>query len=467
MTNKRILFVEGDSETVKSLSIKLKSEQYDLIVKSDALQGMRCYFEDKPDLIIANARLPGGGAFAIHKQIQERGDFTTPVIYLADAPDAAVRKEAEVMGAASFHTKPLDVEDLLLEIQRILTSPTEAARVVGDRRTMRVLIVDDEEEHCEIIQGCLHEKDSAPWEIVWAHTVAEARRELSASHFDCILLDHNLPDGHGCDVLGQEEDRLLTIPVIGLSTSQDPEVAIAEFRGGCIDFMPKRDAFKGKVLRQRITEALSKCNRRMIATVMEHRKLDMAWGESQDVMVRSARMDALMGIWNRGAFDDYHAAVHESAEKVGASYVIMMADVDNFKKYNDTYGHAAGDEVLKAVATAMKKAVRDDDFVDFVARYGGEEFVVLSEQAEPEMAFRMAERLKTSVWNLDIPHEHNEEYGRVTISIGVAFFVGGHSESPTHVLARADSALYDAKVQGGRNTCKLSQLPQAMEMTND
>jgi two-component system chemotaxis family response regulator WspR len=466
MTNKKILFVEGDAETVKLLSIRLKSEQYDFIVKTDALQGMRCYFEDKPDLIIANARVPGGGALAIHKQIQERGDFTTPVIYLADSPDAAIRKEAEVMGAASFHTKPLDLEDLLSEVQRILTSPTEAARVVADRRTMRVLIVDDEEEHCEIIQGCLQEKDSAPWEIVWAHTVADARRELRAGRFDCILLDHNLPDGHGCDVLEQEEDRLLTIPVIGLSTSQEPEIAVAEFRGGCIDFLPKRDAFKGKVLRRRIAEALSKCNRRMIATVMEHRQRDRAWGESEDVMERTARMDALMGIWNRGAFDDYHAAVHESARNAGSSYVIMLADVDNFKKYNDAYGHMAGDEVLKAVAKAIKNAVRDDDSVDFVARYGGEELVVLSEQVEPEVVFCMADRLKTSVWNLNILHERNEKYGRVTISVGVALLDVEHPESPVDILARADSALCEAKEQGGRNTCKLSQRPHAMEMTD-
>lgn len=463
MTGKKILLVEGDTETVKLLSIRLSGEQYELIVREDALQGTRCCLENKPDLIIANVRLPGGGASAIHKQIQARGDFTTPVIYLADSPDAAHRKEAEAMGAASFHTKPLDVENLLAEVQRMLASPAEAARVVGDKRTIRILIVDDEQEHCEIIQGCLQAKDSAPWEIVCVHTVADARRMLEADRFDCILLDHNLPDGHGCDVLEQESDRLLTTPVIGLSTSQDPEVAIAEFRGGCIDFLPKRDAFKGNVLRRRITEALSKCNRRMIATVMEHRNLDKAWGDSQDEMFKQARLDALMEIWNRGAFDDYHAAVHESVVKAGGSYVLIMADVDNFKKYNDAYGHLAGDDALKAVAGAMKKTLRDHDFL---ARYGGEELVVLCEKAEPRMAPRIAKRLNASIWELNIPHIHNEKHGRVTISLGVAFLDALESEGPSDILARADSALYEAKEQGGRNTFKIAQLPLSMEKTN-
>lgn len=463
MIGKTILLAESDPETIKALSLRLKSENYELLVSSDALQGTRSVLENKPDLVIANAQVPGGGASAIHKQLQSRGDFTTPVVYLANCPDAALRSQADTMGAASFHTKPFDLDEILQEIHRILKNPAEAARVVGDKRTMRILIVDDEEEHCDLIEGCLQTEGSEPWELTRVHTVADACRILENDRFDCVLLDHNLPDGHGCDVLHERESLLLTTPVIGLSTSQDPDVAIAEFRGGCVDFLPKREAFKGHILRQRIMEALAKSNRRAIATVMERRQLGMAVEDTQNDIIRSARMDALMEIWNRGAFDDYHADLNDRTAKSGGIYVVFMADVDNFKKYNDTYGHTAGDDVLKAVAGALKQTLRDHDFL---ARYGGEELVVLCEKAEPKIAPRIAERLRSSIWNLDIPHEQNAAHGRVTISLGAAFFDATLPESPTELLIRADAALYEAKEQGGRNTFKFAQPKGALEKTN-
>ncbi|MFQ5503041.1 MAG: response regulator, partial [Phycisphaerae bacterium] len=130
MIGKTILLAESDPETIKALSLRLKSENYELLVSSDALQGTRSVLENKPDLVIANAQVPGGGASAIHKQLQSRGDFTTPVVYLANCPDAALRSQADTMGAASFHTKPFDLDEILQEIHRILKNPAEAARVV-------------------------------------------------------------------------------------------------------------------------------------------------------------------------------------------------------------------------------------------------------------------------------------------------------------------------------------------------
>ena len=125
-----------------------------------------------------------------------------------------------------------------------------------DEPTYRILVIDDEIDHCEMIEDCLCRGGGDTMTFAFAHTVKEACRMIAEEKFSFILLDHNLPDGHGFDVLDRMEDRLLTTPIIGLSTSSDPKIAISVFRRGAIDFMTKHDAFKGDALRRRVMEAL-------------------------------------------------------------------------------------------------------------------------------------------------------------------------------------------------------------------
>jgi diguanylate cyclase (GGDEF)-like protein len=120
---------------------------------------------------------------------------------------------------------------------------------------------------------------------------------------------------------------------------------------------------------------------------------------------------------------------------------VLMIDIDRFKALNDTYGHATGDEVLRAVAAALAGAVREDDVP---ARYGGEEFAVLLRNPTPDMAVEIGERVREAVADLDL--------GRfrvpgVTVSVGVA--IGGRSDRPIdELIADADRALYEAKRRG-------------------
>ena len=140
---------------------------------------------------------------------------------------------------------------------RCSRTPSEMAQPPGESRSLRVLVVDDDLDHCDLIKDCLLRAKDDPIEVTLAHTVVDACRLLRDSRYDCVLLDHNLPDGHGVDVLEQVKERLLRTAVIGLSASRDPQVAIADFRGGCIDFIVKHEAFRGETLKRRIKEALS------------------------------------------------------------------------------------------------------------------------------------------------------------------------------------------------------------------
>ena len=153
-----------------------------------------------------------------------------------------------------------------------------------------------------------------------------------------------------------------------------------------------------------------------------------------------ATTDGLTGLKNHRAFQEQFESEFERAMRYSLSLSVMMIDVDHFKKYNDTYGHPAGDEVLKTVATCLQTLARH---TDFVARYGGEEFVVVLPNTDAAGALNLAERFRHGV------ESHAWPYRPVTISLGVASYT---EETPgrAQLLAEADAAIYRSK-QNGRN----------------
>lgn len=162
------------------------------------------------------------------------------------------------------------------------------------------------------------------------------------------------------------------------------------------------------------------------------------------------RLDFLMNIGNRRSFYEAIQKVHDRAMRYAHSYGIIMCDVDNFKAYNDTYGHIAGDGLLQTVANTVKKThrVSDDIF-----RYGGEEIVLVLPEQDLIKTLSVAERLRQNIEALAVEHQGSGK-GILTISCGVAVFdKEGKNTSWETVLDRADKALYAAKSQGRNKVC--------------
>lgn len=155
--------------------------------------------------------------------------------------------------------------------------------------------------------------------------------------------------------------------------------------------------------------------------------------------------DGLTGIANRHCFDNVLACEWSRATRQGQPLALAMLDVDWFKKYNDHYGHLAGDECLRKVATAFAANVCRTG--DLVARYGGEEFVFIAPATDGGKALLMAEKVREALQTLAFPHEMSP-LGCVTISIGVAAMVPGEKDTPNILVQAADAALYRAKAQG-------------------
>ncbi|MGH6648853.1 GGDEF domain-containing protein [Aquabacterium sp.] len=160
-----------------------------------------------------------------------------------------------------------------------------------------------------------------------------------------------------------------------------------------------------------------------------------------------SRVDVLTTLFNRRHFQEYLQGIWERARHEGSEVAIVMMDVDHFKRYNDHYGHPAGDECLKQVASVMQNSLRHPG--DMVARYGGEEFIAVLPGATRALAHQAAERVRQAVETMAMRHESSETLPLVTVSLGVACCNAAEAgASADGLMAQADRALYEAKRQG-------------------
>lgn len=155
--------------------------------------------------------------------------------------------------------------------------------------------------------------------------------------------------------------------------------------------------------------------------------------------------DSLTGIYNRRHFEIQFKESWQHLVETQGSLTLMMVDVDYFKRYNDTYGHVAGDDVLKKVASTLASSMKR--VTDFTARYGGEEFIIVAMDITRQQAINYAKTICANLRNLNIPHESSSN-GFLTISCGVAHTNPISTSSSSLLLQQADTALYNAKANG-------------------
>ncbi len=176
----------------------------------------------------------------------------------------------------------------------------------------------------------------------------------------------------------------------------------------------------------------------------EAKRLARQLQEANQRLADMALRDPLTGAYNRRYLEEFLEQEVARAHRTGRPVVVAMADLDDFKLYNDTQGHLAGDEVLRRTAEAMRWCVRRSDLV---ARYGGEEFTVVLVDTQPEDARRVLERIRSSVAALPMPGTEVLPWRAITVSVGAACYP--HDGATAHeLLRRADDALYRAKARG-------------------
>ncbi|MBF0248890.1 MAG: GGDEF domain-containing protein, partial [Alphaproteobacteria bacterium] len=183
----------------------------------------------------------------------------------------------------------------------------------------------------------------------------------------------------------------------------------------------------------------------IMVAIREHRQVNRL-RDQRNQLAKLSTTDALTCISNRRRFDEFLDFEWRRAIRLGHPLSLILIDIDHFKNFNDTYGHARGDDCLSTVSCAMGQAVVRS--TDLLARYGGEEFACVLPETHAEGAFVMAEKLRQAVMGINMPHEGSSAAKIVTVSIGVATMTPEAGDHTSLLFAEADANLYRAKSDG-------------------
>jgi diguanylate cyclase (GGDEF)-like protein len=249
---------------------------------------------------------------------------------------------------------------------------------------------------------------------------------------DLVLLDIVMPQMDGYEVCRQLKADPATrdIPVIFVTAHTEADQETLGLEVGAVDFITKP-----------VVPAVVKARVRTHVT-LKHQS---------DLLRKMAFLDGLLGVFNRRYFDQQLETELARSHRSGAPLSLLILDVDFFKKYNDTYGHLAGDDCLRNVATTIRQFLRRPG--DVVARYGGEEFACILPETPLDDAVTIAKALEQQIRSLGIEHISSDVAKVVTISIGVCCKPHGVIGLASALVAQADAQLYRAKHGGRAQVC--------------
>lgn len=319
---------------------------------------------------------------------------------------------------------------------------------------VNILIVDDLKENHMVMEGVL---DDPELNIVKALSGEEALSLCMSHSFAVIFMDVQMPgmDGFETAELLRGIDKTRNIPIIFVTALSKEKASV--FKGyevGAVDYLSK--PIDPIILRSkaRIFKEMYKQKRliELQAAALEEKVIELTKiQDEKDALENVAMEDALTKVYNRRGVKKLMEGHWKNCVRYNLPFSVIMFDIDNFKNYNDNYGHVKGDDVLKAVARAAKDTLFRSE--DFIGRYGGEEFIAVMPNTEMKGAMNVAERIKDAVEELQWVHEFNENYGYVTASYGVAMTYPMAGQEMKHLIDDADKAMYMAKVQGRNRIC--------------
>ncbi|MBW2058949.1 MAG: diguanylate cyclase [Deltaproteobacteria bacterium] len=302
----------------------------------------------------------------------------------------------------------------------------------------KVLIVDDVHDTVEIIKKLLEYEG---YQVLTAYTGEEGVRIALEEDPDVVVLDINLPGIDGNEALRQIHNKNPDQSVIMLTAYANVDNTIQALKDGAVDFI--RKPFEN----DHLVYVIQKCveNTRII---QEKRRLE-------EEIRRLSVTDDLTGLYNHRHFFNTLEAELTRARRQKHRLALLMFDLDNFKEYNDIYGHLEGDKVLTRIGEIVVHCIRNN--VDTGYRYGGDEFAIILIGVDLNQALDIAERLRAMI--------EKAELGTITVSIGLAEYAG-EMDAETFVKA-ADDALYLAKSSGGNRVQTITSRFQTQDVPSN
>jgi two-component system cell cycle response regulator len=303
---------------------------------------------------------------------------------------------------------------------------------------LRVLAADDDRVSRAVLVAMLEELGHECYEAPDGRAGWELVREQRP---DVVVSDWLMPGGDGLDLCRRVREHegpeaLPYVYFILLTALDDRRHILAGMRAGVDDYLTKPvqiDALQARLI------AASRVTRLHRQLRERHRQLE----ELNRELEHTARTDPLTGLGNRLRLGEDLRALEDRRRRYGRPFALAVLDLDRFKDYNDTWGHLAGDDALRALAGVVRDAMRA---ADLAYRYGGEEFLLVFPEQGAEEAAVAVERIRHDLEGLGLAHPRSDG-GVMTVSAGVADVRDG-GDGVAEALRRADAALYRAKAEG-------------------
>lgn len=407
-----IFVVEDDAEAAQELALQLRYYGYEVEVFNH-LEKFSAALKQRPNAItLMDIEFPGDAMGGIHfmENMQKELPYSARVIFISVHDDMAYRLGAVRAGSVAFFTKPINSNELIDQLDLITASQVQ--------EPFRVLLVNDSTIELTYHAAILEQADMIVRSVSEPLKLIEALNDFDP---DLILMDLYMPECNGTELsrVIRQIDGLISIPIVYLASENDfttqPEAM--SLQGDDFLVKPIAPSFLVSAITSRVTRA------RALRSLMIH--------------------DGLTGLLNHTAIKEELAREVVRSSRLKTSLSFAMVDIDYFKKVNDTYGHAAGDRVLKSLARLLKQRLRE---TDIVGRYGGEEFAVIMNDTDATSAAKVVDEIR-NVFSRLLHLSHDEEFS-VNFSCGIADLA--HFSDAVSLCEAADQALYQAK-QRGRN----------------
>jgi diguanylate cyclase (GGDEF)-like protein len=300
----------------------------------------------------------------------------------------------------------------------------------------KLLVVDDQAINIQVMYRCF----AGDYQVFMATSGEQALSLCKSNPPDLILLDVVMPGLDGFEVCKQlkTDDSTSHIPVIFVTAHTDPTQETHGLSVGAVDFIAK--PVNPDVVRARV-------------------KTHLTLKFQSDLLRKLVFLDGLTGVFNRRYFDQQITTEWSRAARNDTPLSLILLDVDFFKLFNDSYGHQAGDDALRVIASALKACLRRP--ADLVARYGGEEFACVLPETSYEDALAICDELERNVRALAIAHMSSSVAPVITISLGLATRIGNTHNDVQDLIGLADSQLYLAKHSGRGRVCSAVLTPGA------